>query len=206
MMSRPSIEKRVLPTKALCRKRSKVSTSVIRSSSSIVFDRLLRRAERAGLDVMAQPLALFGHEDVREVEADARAVDRAQPLDGLAGIARAFGQRSADQARRQRPQLGLGDAVRLGVERRVADRRRAQRVDRRREVAVAADRLGEVHGADDGDERGRCRGGRLAPRSRRAELQFGRSDQTARRRRAWRRPPTTDPAGTARTAPGRTPR
>ena len=65
------------------------------------FDRLMRRTERAGLDVEAQPLAFFGDEDVRDVEADARAIDRAQPLDGLARVARAFGERSSDEACRQ---------------------------------------------------------------------------------------------------------
>ena len=115
-----------------------------------VFHGRRGRAERAGLHVMTQPLALFRHEDVREVEADARAVDAPQPLDGLGGIGGAFGQRPSDQARRQLPQLGVGDAVRLGVQRRVAHRRRAERVDGRGEVAVAADGLRQIHGADDG--------------------------------------------------------
>ena len=75
---------------------------------------------------------------------------RRSRLDGLGGVRGAFGQRPADQARGQLPQLGLGDAVRLGVQRRVAHRRRAQRVDGRGEMAVAADGLGEVDGADDG--------------------------------------------------------
>ncbi len=72
-----------------------------------VFDRRRGRAERARLDVMAQPLALFGHEDVREVEADARAVHATQPLDGLGGIGGALGERPSHQARRQLPRARL---------------------------------------------------------------------------------------------------
>ena len=102
--------------------------------------------------MVAQPLALLGHEDVGEVVADARAVDAAQAADGLGGMRGAFGQRPADQAGGQLLQLGLGDAVRLGLQRRVADWRRAQRVEVRGEMAVAADGLGEVDGADDGGD------------------------------------------------------
>ena len=39
------------------------------------IDRIGRRAEPAGLDRLAQPLALLGDEDVREVVAGGRAVD-----------------------------------------------------------------------------------------------------------------------------------
>ena len=42
-----------------------------------VVDRRHRRPEAAGLDGVAQPLALLGHEDVRVVVADGRAVDLA---------------------------------------------------------------------------------------------------------------------------------
>ena len=125
-------------------------------------DLLLRSAVGAGFDVLSQPLAFLGHEDVSEVEADARAIHLAQQDDRLPGVLRDFGQRSADQAGRQRPQLGRGDAMRFWVERRITDRRRAQWVDRRCQVAVPPDRLREIHSADHGGERGRIRGGRAS--------------------------------------------
>ena len=107
---------------------------------------------------MTQPLALFGHEDVRQVEADARAVHATQALDGLGGVGGALRQGATHQTCRQLPQLGVGHAVRVGVQRRIAHRRRAQRVDGRGEMAVAADGLGEVDGADDGGQiRAGCR-------------------------------------------------
>ncbi len=150
IMSSPSIENRVLPVNALWRNFSKVSTSVMRSRRSTSSTGAFGARNVPGLDVVAQPLALLGHENVREVEADARAVHRAQTRDGLAGMRRAFGQRPADEAGRQRGQVRFAHAMGVGQQRRIADRIGAQRVESRREVTVAPNRLREVDGADDG--------------------------------------------------------
>ena len=116
--------------------------------------RLMRRPERAGLHMMTEPLALFGHEDVREIEADARTVDRAQTFDRLPRVAGGFGERAADQAGRQLTQIRFRDAVGFRKQRRVADRRGPQRIDPRGQVSVSSNRLRQVHGADDGAEIG----------------------------------------------------
>ncbi len=92
-MSSPSIEKRVLPGNVRCRKRSKTSTSVSRSSSATGIDRIGRRAVPAGLDRLPQPAALFGDEDVRHVVAGRRAVELAQPLDDVPHRVGALGDR-----------------------------------------------------------------------------------------------------------------
>ena len=81
-----------------------------------------RRAEAAGLDGQAQPLALLGDEHLGEVVPGARAVGPAQGLDGRRGVRVPFGQRPADDAGGQAQELLLGDAVRLGRQRRVASR------------------------------------------------------------------------------------
>ena len=121
----------------------------MRSRSARGAAAIHRRQEAARFRGVAQPLALLGHEDVRVVEAGRRAVDAAQLLDGLEGVGRGFRGRAADERRRQRPQVVVGDAVRARRQRRVAGRRRAERVDARGQMAVAADRLGQVGGADD---------------------------------------------------------
>ena len=53
-------------------------------------------------------------------------------------------------------QVRLGDAVRLGRQRGIAPGRRAERVELGAEVAVAPDRLRQVHGADDRADVGRA--------------------------------------------------
>ncbi len=121
------------------------------------FDRLeglMRGAEGPGLDGVAEPLALLGHEDVRDVVSDAGAVDLAEPVDGLAGVRCAFRQRPAGQARGQQAQIGLRQPVRFGMKRGVANRVRPQGVDPRGEMAITSNRFGEVDGADDGAEIG----------------------------------------------------
>ena len=55
----------------------------------------------------------------------------------------------SDERRGQRAQIFVRDAVRLRQQRRIADRPRAERIELRGKVSVAADRLREIHGADD---------------------------------------------------------
>ena len=95
-------------------------------------------------------------------------------------------------------QVVVGDAVRARRERRIADRRRAERVELRREMAVAADRLGQVGGADDDVDVG---GGAPAPAPGRRRV-GGRPRLEHRRVSPGR--PTRGPAGIARTARART--
>ena len=110
--------------------------------------RIHRRQEPARFGGPAQPLAFLGHEDLGVVEAGARAVDAPQLLDCLERVAGRLGEHAADECGRERLQVVVGDAVRAGRERRVAGRRIAERIERRRQVAVAADRLHEVRGRD----------------------------------------------------------
>ena len=98
-----------------------------------------RRAERARLDLLAQPGALAVRGDVLDLVGDRAAV-------GLAQVRQRVGERRARHVRAQDPR---GDplhdlrreAERLGVERRVALGLGAERVELRREVAVHAVRL-----------------------------------------------------------------
>src|SRR5262245_53484029 len=98
---------------------------------------------------MPQPLALFGNEDVRVVEAGSRAVGAAELFDGVVGAGGRFRDRTTDERRWQLAQVVVADAVRAWRERRVARRRGPQRIDTRGKMSVAADRLGQVGGADD---------------------------------------------------------
>ena len=161
-MSRPSTEKRVLPGKVRCRKRSKVSTSRDAIEQRLLVDGRHGRTEAARLDGDAQPLALFGDEDLREVVAGARAVGRPQRGDGRGGVGLALGKRSADDAGRELPELLLGDAMALGGEHRVTRRPRPQRVDLGAEVPVPPNPLRQRGDADHGpevDRGGPCGGG-----------------------------------------------
>ena len=162
-MSTPSTENRVLPGNVRCRKRSNVSTSVMRSSSSKASTGSAGARNEPGLGRVPQPRALLGPEDVGVVVAGARAVDAAQPVDGFGRVRRALRDGAARRARpaaRRRsasvmpcasgasdgsPQGGVPSGSSCGAE-----------------VAVAADRLGQVHGADDRADVGRADG--RAPR------------------------------------------
>ena len=73
----------------------------------------------------------------------------AQGLNDLARIRLPLRNRSHDQSSRQLAQVFLGDPVEFWMERRVARRRAAQRVDLGVEVAEFPNRLREIHGADD---------------------------------------------------------
>ena len=84
------------------------------------IDRIGGGAEAAALRRLPQPLALLGHEHVRVVVADGRAVDPPQRLDRVERRRHAL-ERSGNQARGQPPQIVVGDAVRGSEERRVAE-------------------------------------------------------------------------------------
>ena len=114
-----------------------------------VVDRLDRRPEAARLSGVAQPVALLGHEDVRVVVAGGGAVDPPQRGDRLERVGRGGRDRPGDQAGRQARQHPVRHAVERSGERRITDRRGSQRIEGRRQVAVAADALGEVDRADD---------------------------------------------------------
>ena len=85
---------------------------------------------------------------MRVVEARARTVHATQLLHRLERVRRVFRNHAADERRGKRLQVVVGDAVRLRRKRRIAQRRRAQRIERRGQVAVAADRLDEVRGGN----------------------------------------------------------
>ncbi len=200
-MSRPSTEKRVLPGKARCRNCSKASTWLRRSSSSTSSTGSTGGRKRPGLGGMAQPVALFGHEDVRVVVAGGRAVDPPQRVDRLEGVGGGRGDRTADQAGRQPRQHPVREAVERRRQRWVAVRGGAQRIERGGEVPVAADALGQVDRADDLGDVGAVddpAGGGGRPR----HPGSGRR----RTRPASRRRPRPDPGDTGRTARPRRPR
>ncbi len=124
-------------------------------------DRIGRRPVAPRLDRLTQPHPLVGHEDVGEVVARGRAVDGAQPFDGLVGAGRAADHRPADDAGRQAAQHVGGQAVRLRMQRRVADRSvEADRIEPGRQVPVAADRLGQGDGGERRRDIGGAGGGR----------------------------------------------
>ena len=111
--------------------------------------RVHRRQEAARLGRVAEPFALFGHEHVRVVEAARRAVDAPELLDGLERVGGRLGHRTLDERRGQAPEIFFGDAVRRRRQRWIADRLGAERIDARGKMAVSADAVGEVGGADD---------------------------------------------------------
>jgi hypothetical protein len=112
------------------------------------IDRVGRRPEAARLDDISQPMPLFGQKDVREVVAGGRAVDAAQPIDDLRHRGDAVGDRTGHETRRERPEIFFSHAMCRRLERRITDGTAAERIDLGGEVAVAADGLGEVEGAD----------------------------------------------------------
>ena len=121
------------------------------------IDRIVRRTIAPGLDHLAQPLPFLGHEDVRDVVARRRTVDRPQSLDDIPHRVCALGDGTVEQRRRQRSKVCLCDAVRLRQKRGIAHRPAAKRIDFGRKVAVAPDRLREVDGADHEVRRRRTR-------------------------------------------------
>ena len=86
-------------------------------------DRIGRRAETPGFGRLPQPLALRRHEHVRVVVAGRRTVDPTQRLDGVVRRRAGIDQRAGYEARRQRTQILIGDAVCFREQRRVAGRR-----------------------------------------------------------------------------------
>ena len=98
-----------------------------------------RAAERAGLDVLAQPDPLAVRGDVLDLVGDRAAVGLAQVRERL-GQRRAGNVHAQDARGNRRHQLGC-QAERLGVERGIALGLGAERVDAGGEVAVGAERL-----------------------------------------------------------------
>ncbi len=98
-----------------------------------------RLAERAGLDLLAQPHALAVGGDVLDLVGDRPAVGLAQVRQGV-GEGRAGHAHAQDLGGDLRHQLG-GQPQRLGVQRGVALGLDAERVQARGEVAVGAERL-----------------------------------------------------------------
>ena len=107
-------------------------------------DRVARRAKTLFFNRVAQPPALFDHEDVRVVVAGPRTVDPAKPFDDVPHRRGALSGEPRDQRRRQRAQVGFGYAVGLELQRGVAQRSAAKRIDLGREMAVAADAHREI--------------------------------------------------------------
>ena len=102
----------------------------------------------SGLDVVAQPLALTRVRDVLDLVGDRRAVRLARFGSTSASVLPGTltrstrGRNRAHERRRQ--------SVGLRFERRVADRRRAERIEMRREMSVAAVRRDDRHARGDG--------------------------------------------------------
>ena len=132
-MSRPSIEKRVLPGNVRCRKRSKISTCVMRSSSSRLLIGSSRRTELAasrppGAATRARRARTRGCSRGRSWRSRSRAAAR---------WPRARWPRPRPPARRRSTPAAarsvvVGQAVRLRVQRRIADRIGRSRADRAR--------------------------------------------------------------------------
>ncbi len=119
-----------------------------------------RLPKRAALDLLSQPGALTVRADVLDLEGDRAAVDLLQVRVGL-------GERPPgnvdleDPGRDLRHQLWR-QAERAGVQRRVSDRRRAERVELRRQVPVRAVRSHERDGGLNGGEQLLARSGGAA--------------------------------------------
>jgi hypothetical protein len=113
------------------------------------IDGIGRRAETPALGRVPKPLPLLGHEDVRVVVADGRAVDAPEGVDDVQHVGRVGACRRLDEAGRQAAQILLGHAVGRGQQRRIPLRAAAERVELRGEMSVATDRLRQVDGADD---------------------------------------------------------
>ncbi len=127
----------------MCRNLSSVSTSVSRWSSSALLLGRHRLAVGAALDLLPQPDALLVRRDVLDLVRHRAAVGRLEVGQRLGeGPA---GHRDAEHLGGDgRHHLGR-EAERAGVERRVADRRRAERIQLRGQVAVHAERLHQRH-------------------------------------------------------------
>ena len=200
-MSSPSIEKRVLPGNVRCRNRSNASTCVSRSSSATGSIGSAGARKRPSSDRLAQPVPLLGHEDVREVVAGRRAVDARGSASTTSYMFDApVAERRRDQAAPgSARRSSLGDAVRLGQRATGSPSgRRAERIDLRGEVAVAADRLREVDRADGVAAPGRQTSGAGAL------VLVGRRRPALEQRARCPGRPTRGPSGSARTARART--
>jgi hypothetical protein len=112
------------------------------------IDRVGRRPETSFFNRVAEPAALFRHEHVRIVVTLRRAIHAAERVDDVQHVRGGVSERGRDQIRGERPQIGIGDTVGRREKRRIALRARTQRIDLSGEMSVAADRLGEVDGAD----------------------------------------------------------
>ena len=151
IMSRPSIENRVLPGNVRCRKRSKVSIWVMRSSSSRPSIGSLGGRNWRDFNRLPQPHPLVGHEHVVVVVPGGRAIDVAQLADRFERVRGALCRGARHDRRRQPLERFVGQAVRLRLQRRIADRIvKAERVEMRRKMAEAPDRLGEIERGDAG--------------------------------------------------------
>ena len=137
--SSPSSENVFCPRNAARWYRSMASTLVRRSrrrsrSSTVSAGRYLPE-----LDVLAQPHALLVARDVLDLEGDGAAVRRAEIREHLGEVA--TGDVDAQQVGGDLLHQLLGQAVRRRVHRRIADRRRAERVEVRAEMTVGPVRL-----------------------------------------------------------------
>ena len=186
-------------------KRSNASTSTRRLSSAFCSSLVSGVRKRARLDLLAQPHALAVAGDVLDLVGDRAAV-------GLAQVGQRVGQRRPRHVHAQDLRRDPGHQLRrqadgLGIERRVAVRLRAERVEPGGEVAVRA------VGLDDRGRRlhrlqqllvelpaARDRWGAFAPRRRRQRAPVAAGAAAARRRATRRRPRRSRarPAGTPR--------
>ena len=132
------------------------------------------------LDVVAQPDALVRVGDVLDLVRDRRAVRLAEARQHVGQrVARNF---HAQHARGNRALQRRRQAVRLRLERRVADRRRAERIEICRKVTVPAIRGDDRHAGGDRAQHLVRRTARVAPADRRERnLRHRRRLQSERR-------------------------
>ena len=100
-----------------------------------------RRQKPAGLGGMPQPIALFGHEDVRVVEPRRRAIHATKFLDRLVRRRRRLGDGAASERGWQALQILVGDPVCLGDNDGSPIGGDPERIELRSEVSVATDRI-----------------------------------------------------------------
>ncbi len=101
------------------------------------------------LDDVLKPDPLPGALDVSKLVAGGPAVDLAERGHRDCRVRRRGSWRSADHRRRQATEVILGESIRGKLERRVARRRRSERIELGGQVAVGANRPGEVRRSDD---------------------------------------------------------
>ena len=153
-MSRPSIEKRVLPGNVRCRNRSNTSTCVRRSRRATGLIGSDGGAEAPAFGRVPQPVALFRDEHMRVVVTGRRAIHPAEGVDDVEHVRGGIRERRGNQRRRQVPEVLVGDVVGFGEERRIAAADPVpERIEPCGEVAVHANGLRQADGADDFLER-----------------------------------------------------